>query len=41
MPDVAQRLFGVKIYFGDHTQSYPSPPATLPGPSSGAREGWV
>lgn len=40
MPDVAQHLFGVKSYFGDRTHSYPSPPATLPGPSSGAGEGW-
>lgn len=39
VPNVAQHLFGLKlISVTSHSQSYLSPPATLPGPSSGARE---
>lgn len=41
MPNVAKHLFGIKVISViSHSRSYPSPPATLPGPSSEAREGW-
>lgn len=41
VPNVAQHLFGVKVIsVTSHSHSYLSSLATLPGPSSGAREGW-
>lgn len=41
MANVAQYLFGIKVIsVTSHSHSYPSPPATLPGPSSETGEGW-